>query len=128
MTKVLFNEWLNESWALFKANAGILIVVSLLALLLSALSFGILAGPMMAGLSLITLKLVDKRGPVEVNDLFAGFNFFLQSFLFVLVWSVISAVVGLTVNAVTCGFAAAVVAVAGMALGAALMFAFFLIV
>ncbi len=55
--QVQFGEWMQKSFDLFKANIGPLILISLVALLLSSISMGILAGPMMAGLALVTLAL-----------------------------------------------------------------------
>ncbi|MBT3295244.1 MAG: hypothetical protein HN919_13620 [Verrucomicrobia bacterium] len=126
--EVKFGEWMSQSFDLFKENIGPLILISLVALILSTISMGILAGPMMAGLALVTLQLVDKQGKPDVSKLFEGFGFFLQSFLFVLVWGVIVAIVAVVVNLVTCGLASPLIAVGSMALGAVLMFAPYLIV
>ena len=88
--QVKFGEWIEKGFNLYKENIGALILVSLLAGVLSAVTFGILAGPMMAGLTLIVLGLFDKKEPKpEVGRLFDGFNYFLNSFLFILVWGVI---------------------------------------
>jgi len=88
--QVKFGEWIEKGLNLYKENIGILILLSLLAGVITAVTFGILAGPMMAGLTLITLGLFDKKGPKpEVGKLFDGFSYFLNSFLFVFVWGVI---------------------------------------
>jgi len=88
--QVKFGEWIEKGFNLYKENIGILILVSLLAGVITAVTFGILAGPMMAGLTLITLGLFDKKGSKpEVGKLFNGFNYFLNSFLFLFVWGVI---------------------------------------
>ena len=88
--QVKFGEWIEKGFNLYKENIGILILVSLLAGVLCVASLGILAGPMLAGLTLITLGLFDKKGPKpEVGKLFDGFNYFLNSFLFILVWGVV---------------------------------------
>ena len=88
--QVKFGEWIEKGFNLYKENIGALILVSLLAGVLSAVTFGILAGPMMAGLTLIILGLFDKKEPKpEVGRLFDGFNYFLNSFLFILVWGII---------------------------------------
>ncbi len=91
------------------------------------MSFGILVGPMMAGLALVTLRLVDNQGKPEVSTLFEGFSYFLQSFLFVLVWSAIMLAAYL-IGLATCGLIVPLVSVVGLFLGALLMFAPFLIV
>lgn len=88
--QVKFGEWIEKGFNLYKENIGVLILVSLLAGVLCVASLGILAGPMLAGLTLITLGLFDKKGPKpEVGKLFDGFNYFLNSFLFILVWGVV---------------------------------------
>jgi len=118
--QVRFGEWVSAAFDLYKQNFGILVLASLVALLLSAVSFGILAGPMMAGLALITLGIVDKKEQKRVGELFDGFNYFLQSFLFVLVWGAIMLVAGLVLNMIA--------GIASLVLGTFLMFAIYLIV
>jgi uncharacterized membrane protein len=125
--EVKFGEWLGKGFDLFKENIGPLILISLVAQLLAGVSAGILAGPMMAGLALVTLKLVDGKEKPELSTLFEGFNYFLQSFLFVLVWSAIMFVAYL-VGVLTCGIIVPLVSVAGLFIGALIMFAPFLIV
>jgi len=88
--QVRFSEWIEKGFNLYKENFGILILASLLAGVLSMMSIGILVGPMLAGVILITLGLFDKKEPKpQVGKLFDGFNYFLNSFLFVLVWAII---------------------------------------
>ncbi len=60
--EVKFGEWMSQSFDLFKENIGALILISLVAQLLTGISSGILTGPMLAGLALVTLQLVDKQG------------------------------------------------------------------
>lgn len=88
--EVKFGDWIEKGFNLYKENFGLLVLASLLAVLLSAVSFGILAGPMIAGLCYIMLGLIDKQTPKpEVGSLFKGFSFFLNAFLFILVWGLI---------------------------------------
>ncbi len=123
-----FGEWLEGGFQLYKNNLGVLILGGLLAILISTISFGILAGPMMAGLVLITLRLFDKNAAVpSAGDLFEGFTFFLPSFLFVLVWFFISLAASLVLNAVPCIGQLASLAFS-LALGTALMFGMYFIV
>ncbi|MCA1809731.1 MAG: hypothetical protein ABR497_10535 [Kiritimatiellia bacterium] len=77
--------WLQEAFNLYKANFVLLFVTSLLALLLGKLTFGILMGPLAAGMAMIMLRLIDnsEQRP-EIGDVFKGFEFFLDSFLLVL--------------------------------------------
>ena len=90
-TEVKFGPWMEQGFALYKENLALLILSALLVWLLSVLSLGILAGPMAAGMVLITLRLQDKTEPKpEIGDLFQGFSFFLNAFLFALVYSVVA--------------------------------------
>ena len=129
--EVKFGEWMSQSFDLFKENIGPLILVSLVAQLLTGISSGILTGPMLAGLALVALHLVDKQGEPDVSTLFEGFGFFLQSFLFVVVWGAIAAVawiLGLLRGMVTCGITIPILVAGTIALGGLLMFVPFLIV
>jgi uncharacterized membrane protein len=84
---VKFGEWIEEGFNLYKANFGPLVVASLLAVLLGSVSFGILTGPMMAGLVVVTLEIFDKKQPPPTGGtVFKGFDYFLNAFLFFLVW------------------------------------------
>lgn len=74
---------LRRGYELYKDNITTLLVATLLAGILTMFTLGILAGPMMAGLAMITLGLIDKKQPKpEIGDLFKGFNFFVPSLLF----------------------------------------------
>ena len=124
---VKFGEWIQKGFDLYtKGNMGLLVLVSLVAVLLSVITLGVLSGPMMAGTALITLKLA--RGQqAELNDLFKGFQYFLQSFLLWLVWSIITMVAVTVLGFIPClGSIAAIVL--GYAVQTAVMFAIFLIV
>jgi uncharacterized membrane protein len=75
---------------IFRRNFVLLVATHFVAMMLGLVSLGLLLGPMMAGVMLITLALVDGRQPPpQVGDLFNGFSFFLQPLLFFLVWFVI---------------------------------------
>ncbi len=85
-----FGDYIKEGFDLYKENLSVLILASLIAYLLTGVTIGILAGPMFAGLIQIVLRLHDKeQPPPTVGDLFQGFQFFLPSFLFTLVWTLI---------------------------------------
>jgi MFS family permease len=85
--EVRFDKWIGEGFNLYKENFGVLVVPSLIAMLLSFT--GILVGPMMAGMILITFSILDKKEPKpQVSDLFKGFDHFVQTFLFFLVWGI----------------------------------------
>ncbi len=81
-------QLLSESWSRFTGNAGLLIGASVLAMVVlvfaSMFTWGILSyviyGPLMYGLSLLSLKIARNR-PADFNDLFAGFQHFVPAFL-----------------------------------------------
>ncbi len=80
--EVKFGAWIEQGFNLYKSNLAVLIVGGLLALLLTSITGGILGGPMMAGLMLLCLGLLDGAQPKPTGtDVFRGFQFFLPSFL-----------------------------------------------
>lgn len=124
---VKFGEWIQQGWELYKANIGVWIVASLLAIVISVATLGILSGPMMAGLAWMALVLVDRKDPKpQIGDVFKGFDYFLQSFLFFLVWGIIMLAIS-AISLIPC-IGALVVIVVSIALETALMFGLFLIV
>lgn len=126
--QVKFGDWIEGGFNLYKDNFGVLVLASLIAVLLSAVTLGILMGPMVAGVIMISLVLLDKQTPKpEVGNVFKGFDFFLQTFLFILVWGVSLSVVAFLLNLVPCiGQLAALFAV--YAAQTFLMFGIYLIV
>ena len=126
--EVKFGEWFEKGFNLYKENIATLIFASIVALLLSAASLGILAGPMMAGVIFITLGFFDGTDPKpEVGTLFKGFDYFLNAFLFVFVWGVAIVIASFILAIVPCIGALAALFVA-YAAQAFLMFGLFLIV
>ena len=124
---VKFGEWIQQGWELYKANIGVWIVASLLAIVISVATLGILSGPMMAGLAWMALVLVDRKEPKpQMGDVFKGFDYFLQSFLFFLVWGII--MLAISVVSLIPFIGPLVVIVISIALHTALMFGLFLIV
>ncbi len=96
-------DWIRQGWELYKANLDVLLVASLLAVLLSIVSVGILGGPMMAGMAWIALALLDKKTPKPQNgDVFRGFDFFLPSFLLFLAGGVALVIVCSILSFVFC--------------------------
>lgn len=84
--KVDIGGWISEAFELYKANFAMLCVVTLLAMLLSFFTCGVLAGPMWAGLTMIILRVSRQEQSVpQIGDLFKGFEYFLQSLLYVVV-------------------------------------------
>lgn len=126
--EVKFGEWIERGFNLYKENFATLVLASLIAVVLSAVTVGILAGPMAAGVLLITLRLIDKDEPKpEVGSLFRGFDYFLNSLLFVVAWGMGLFLISLMVGLIPCiGQIASLFVV--FAAHALLMFGMFLIV
>ncbi|MCB1070935.1 MAG: hypothetical protein H7A43_01105 [Verrucomicrobia bacterium] len=100
---VKFSEWIQQGFDIYKANLPILILVSLIALVISIASVGILVGPMMAGMIVISLRLFDQVEPrPEVGALFEGFNVFVPSLLYYLAMMVASIVLTIVLNLLPC--------------------------
>lgn len=126
--EVKINDWVTEGFNLYKENFGTLVLVSLIAVLLSGVTLGILAGPLMGGFLMITLALYDKKEPKpQVGDIFKGFGFFVNTFLFVLVWGLGLTIVSLVLNIIPLLGQLASLAL-GLCASAFLMFGMFLIV
>ncbi|MBW1708606.1 MAG: hypothetical protein JRG97_03495 [Deltaproteobacteria bacterium] len=99
--QVKFGEWIERGFSLYKENFGLLVLAALVALVVSLVTVGLLAGPMLAGLALITLALYDKKEPKpELRNIFRGFDYFLNAFLFILVWFLIILVISAVLNVV----------------------------
>jgi hypothetical protein len=91
---VKFGKWIEEGFNLYKNNFGTLVLASIIALVLTIVTIGILTGPMLAGLAIITLRLLRKEHPEpDAGKVFRGFDYFLNAFLFMLIW-VIAILVG----------------------------------
>ena len=76
----------GKSFEVYKSNLPLLIGASLVASLLISVSFGILTGPLLAGLLVLVLKMVDGKGDAQFNNLFESFDSFLTTFLLCLAW------------------------------------------
>lgn len=102
-TAVKFGEWIQAGFNLYKENFVVLAVANLIAVILSAVTLGILAGPLLGGLVMIALGFLDKKEPKpEIGDLFNGFQYFLDTFLFVVIWGAISVAATLLLNLIPC--------------------------
>ena len=126
--QVKFGDWIEQGFNLYKANFGPLVLASLIVVLLSGVTFGILAGPMFAGLVIITLELQDKKEPKPSGgSVFRGFDYFLNSFVFVIGWGLALMIVSIIIGFIPCiGQLAAIFLI--YAAQAFLMFGMFLIV
>ena len=81
-SKVDVGGWISEAFELYKANFALVCVTTLLAMLLSVFTCGVLAGPMWAGLTMVLLRVSRQEQPVpQIGDLFRGFDFFLQALI-----------------------------------------------
>lgn len=88
--QINIGDAIKQGFELFKRNFWLLVLVNLVASVLSALTIGILTGPMMAGVIIVTLGLIDRRTPKPVvGDVFKGFEVFLPSFLYMLVLMIV---------------------------------------
>ena len=126
--QVKFGEWIEGGFNLYKSNFGTLVLASIFVVVISAITAGLLTGPMLAGLALVTLQLLDRKGPApEAGKVFKGFDYFLQSFLFVVVWGI-----GILIGSVILGSIPVIGQLASIAFAYAaqafLMFGMFLIV
>jgi len=126
--RVKFGDWIEGGFHLYKSNFGTLVLASIFVVVISAITAGILAGPMLAGLVLVTLQLLDRKEPQpEAGKVFKGFDYFLQSFLFVVIWGI-----GILIGSVILGIIPVLGQLASLAFlyaaQAFLMFGMFLIV
>ncbi len=69
---------LRESWELFKKNALVFVLASIVATLAAVVTFGILAGPVFVGLIEIVRR-AQRAEPVQIGDVFNRFDSFLPS-------------------------------------------------
>lgn len=80
--EVKFGDWIQKGIDLWKLNLGVLVVASAITIVLSAVTVGVLAGPLLVGMILMVLRLHDRREPKpQAGDIFEGFKFFLPAFL-----------------------------------------------
>lgn len=85
--KVNLGEWFEKGFKLYRENMLKLIPVTLMALILSVASVGILAGPMLSGLLIINLALLRHQHPKpDIFHVFEGFRVFKNAVVFVLGW------------------------------------------
>jgi uncharacterized membrane protein len=71
---------LRESWELFKKNALVFVLASVVAALTAACTLGILAGPVFVGLIEIVRR-AQRGEPVQIGDVFSRFDSFLPSLI-----------------------------------------------
>ncbi|MEJ2726910.1 MAG: hypothetical protein P8185_00125 [Deltaproteobacteria bacterium] len=96
---VKIGKWLEEGFTLYKNNFKTLVLAAIIGLVLSTVSIGILAGPMIAGLIIIALQLMRQEDPrPEAGAIFRGFSYFLNTFLFTVIWGIVIVVGSLLVG------------------------------
>ena len=73
---------LGKGWRLYQANMGVLIVGGILTTVVSAVTCGLLAGPLMVGMLLIAQRFLknDSVKP-QAGDVFKGLDSFVQALL-----------------------------------------------
>lgn len=126
--QVKFSEWLQRGFDLYKANLGAWLLASLVALVISVASLGLLAGPMMAGLVWMALAQADRKPALpQAGDVFKGFDYFQQAFLFFVGWGLAFLVVALVLKNIP-GVGPLVTLLIALGVHTALMFGPFLIV
>ena len=77
---------LERGWLLFKPNMSMLVIAGLIASVVSAVTVGILAGPMQAGMVLLVSRLL-KNDPVkpQPGEVFKGLDYFVQTLILVVI-------------------------------------------
>jgi len=86
--QVDIGKWVSEGFSLYKNNLALLLPLSFLFFVLSFTI--VLSGPLLIGFAMVLLRLVDQRSPApQLGDLFQGFNVFLPSLLFAIVWTIL---------------------------------------
>lgn len=119
---------LKRGFDLYKENITTLLIATLLASIISVVTVGILAGPMTAGLTLITLRLVDRQEPKpEIGDLFKGFSFFVPTLVYVILL-VVAQLIGSFILRLFPFIGVLLSSLFSMALNTAVLFAMFYIV
>ncbi len=76
----------KKAFDVYKKNLGLLIGASFIASLLMSLTVGILTGPILAGLMVLVLKLVDGKDDAAFSNIFESFDLFVTTFLICLAW------------------------------------------
>lgn len=88
-TNIDIGKTLTDALNLYKENVATLLLATLVGYIIAGCTFGILAGPMLAGLALINLALIDKAQPKpDIGAVFKGFGFFVPALVFFILFLV----------------------------------------
>jgi len=80
-------RWIGMGWQIFKQDVGNFILITLVALALSAVGSFVVAGPLMAGMFVAARRrILEDRS--DLMDLFAGFNLFVDALLVFLITAI----------------------------------------
>jgi hypothetical protein len=85
---ISLGDWLSGGWRVYKENALLMSLATLLVGVIGFGTIGILAGPMLMGLYRMAIKTMKGERP-EMNDLFNWQGRFLQAFLAFLIYAAI---------------------------------------
>jgi len=77
---VKIGDWLSEGWNVFVSDAGMFILASLIYTILNGICLPIFFGPLTCGMYIMIFDRME-GGKADIKRLFAGFNYFGQSFL-----------------------------------------------
>jgi uncharacterized membrane protein len=85
---------LQKSIDLYLKNFGLLFISGLVAAILSVVTIGILAGPLIGGFIIMILKL-ERGEKAEFNEIFAHFDKFIPTLIIAIIGMIISIVIGI---------------------------------
>ena len=80
-------RWVGMGWEIFKQDAGNFVLITLVALALSAVGNFVVAGPLLAGMFIAVRRRI-LEGRTDLTDLFAGFNLFVDALLVYILTSI----------------------------------------
>ncbi len=125
---IRISDWFSKAWEIFTKSVGVHIVLALIVGLGSALTIGILAGPLMCGWFYIILRqLREPDYEPQIGDIGKGFEVFGQSLLAWILILVGSVVVSFVVSVVP-ALGQLLSVAAGWAIAACVLFVFPLII
>lgn len=85
---IALGDWLSGGWQVYKENWALMSLATLLGGLLSVVTVGILAGPLLMGMFRMAFKTMRGERP-EIGDLFNWQGRFLQAFLTFLIFALV---------------------------------------